>query len=81
MPLRSHLALLGLFVVLQARAAEPIDYRRDIKPILASRCVSCHGALQQKGGLRLDAGQLLRKGGKNGPVVAPGKGAVPAAAA
>src|SRR5207248_4538059 len=34
-----------------------------------------HGALQQKGGLRLDAGQLVRKGGKNGPVVAPGKSA------
>src|SRR5436190_553524 len=71
MPFRFLLLVVPL--ALQARAAEPIVYQRDVKPIFASRCISCHGALQQKAGLRLDAGQLVRKGGKNGPVLVPGK--------
>src|SRR5262249_20498111 len=28
-------------------AAEPVDYVRDIKPILAKNCYSCHGANKQ----------------------------------
>ena len=33
-----------------------IDYQRDVKPILHSRCYACHGALKQEAGLRLDSG-------------------------
>ena len=47
-------------------AAEPVDYARQIKPILKERCYSCHGALKQNGKLRLDTVALLKKGGKNG---------------
>lgn len=39
--------------------AAPIDYERDIKPLLKQRCASCHGALKQEAGLRLDAGALI----------------------
>src|SRR6266566_305329 len=69
------LALLTCFVVAPglARASDPVDYRRDVKPILSSRCYACHGALRQKAGLRLDTGALIRKGSRNGPVVVPGK--------
>ena len=56
-----------------ARAADPVDYARDIKPLLAQKCFACHGALKQQGGLRLDAAQLLRGGGDTGPVVEPRK--------
>ncbi len=49
------------------------DYERDIKPILEERCYSCHSRLKQKADLRLDAGALIHKGGKNGPVVVSGK--------
>ena len=52
-----------------AGAAEPVDYLRDIKPILRERCFACHGALKQKSGLRLDTAALLRRGGDSGPVV------------
>src|SRR5690242_20064125 len=55
------------------RAAEPVDYLRDVKPVLAAHCYACHGALQQKGGLRLDTAKLVRDGGDSGPVVVPGK--------
>ncbi len=46
-----------------------VDYTRDIQPLLRERCASCHGALQQKAGLRLDTGAAARLGGKNGPVL------------
>lgn len=48
-------------------------YLKEIKPVLQERCYSCHGALKQKAGLRLDTAALIRKGGKNGSVVAPGE--------
>jgi hypothetical protein len=54
-------------------AADPVDYRRDVKPILQERCYACHGALKQQAKLRLDSGALVLKGGTGGPVVAPGK--------
>lgn len=33
---------------------EGYDYQTDVRPILAARCVQCHGAKTQKGKLRLD---------------------------
>src|SRR5437588_7108892 len=54
-------------------AEERIDYRRDIKPLLEERCYACHGALQQKGKLRLDTAALMRKGGRHGPAIVPGQ--------
>lgn len=61
------------FVLLTAPAAQAatVDYAKDIKVIFKERCVSCHGSVKQKGGLRLDAGALILKGGKH-PVVEPG---------
>jgi mono/diheme cytochrome c family protein len=56
-------------------AANPVDYSRDVQPLLRERCVACHGPLKHKGGLRLDAGSLVRRGGKHGPAVLPGKSA------
>ena len=54
---------------LSAMAAESVDYLREIKPLLKSRCYACHGALKQKTELRLDTGAAIRRGSKNGPVV------------
>jgi hypothetical protein len=71
--------LIGLtfcWLILSARpmsAADEVNYQKDIKPILTARCVACHGAVRQKGKLRLDASLLIRKGGRNGPALVPGK--------
>ncbi len=35
-------------------AAEPVDYRRDIQPILQQHCAKCHGAEEQNGGINFD---------------------------
>src|SRR4051812_43021044 len=71
-----RLLLLTAVLVVPATvgAAEPIDYLRQVKPILAARCYACHASLQQKGELRLDTLKALRTGGNNGPAVIPGNG-------
>lgn len=61
------------FLALIVFAIPAVDYSREIKPLLASRCGSCHGAIAQKGGLRLDTAAMARKGGDSGPAFAAGK--------
>lgn len=70
-PLLSTLSL--LILKLSLPAAEPVDYLRDIKPLLAKHCGECHGAEKQRAGLRLDSAAALRAGGNSGPVVVAGK--------
>lgn len=53
-------------------ADEPVDYVKRVKPILASRCISCHGVLKQEGGLRLDTAASAIKGGDSGAAIVPG---------
>ena len=57
-----------------AHATEPsIDYRLQVRTILSKHCWACHGALKQEAGLRLDASQLIRKGGDDGPGIVAGR--------
>lgn len=35
-------------------APAKVDYARDVQPILRENCVSCHGPLKQRAGMRLD---------------------------
>ena len=55
--------------------AERVDYPRDVKPLLAKRCLVCHSPLRQKSGFRMDTAALLIQGGDMGPAVVPGKSA------
>jgi len=49
------------------------DYLQDVKPILTRHCVTCHGAYQHKGNLRLDTAAGLHQGGDSGPGFVPGQ--------
>jgi len=53
--------------------AAPVDYLREIRPLLSQNCYQCHGASQQKHGLRLDTAALAVKGGEHGPAILPGR--------
>ncbi|MBS0202434.1 MAG: DUF1553 domain-containing protein [Planctomycetes bacterium] len=52
-----------------------VDYFRDIKPLLESRCTECHSGPGAKAGLRLDSRSALHKGGDSGPAVVSGDAA------
>jgi cytochrome c553 len=59
----------GFVVVLASTAAAAeVDFSRDIQPLLARRCVACHGPDTQEAGLRLDeqagATRQLDSGGR-----------------
>ncbi len=64
------LALPGL-----AGAAEAVDYLTQVKPLLAQKCIGCHGPEKQRASLRLDTAAFIRQGGNSGSVIVPGKGA------
>jgi uncharacterized membrane protein/mono/diheme cytochrome c family protein len=58
-----------------ANVQEAVAYNDVIKPILQTKCYSCHNANKQKGGLRMDDSLLLMKGGKDGRVIETGNAA------
>lgn len=72
-------AVPGLFVasvfvlLLPARsAAEPVDFERQVWPILEAHCVGCHGAKQSYSNLRLDSRAAIERGGELGEVLMSG---------
>jgi mono/diheme cytochrome c family protein len=60
-------------VVPPLHPSEYATYLEEIKPILRSKCVSCHGPERRQGGLRLDSAPAIAKGGRHGPVVVAGR--------
>src|SRR5436305_1264742 len=67
-------AVVAVFAPPALRADGPVDYLREIKPLLAEKCFACHGALKQKADLRLDTVRAMREGGDSGPAVVAGHG-------
>ncbi|MFN9459883.1 MAG: DUF1549 domain-containing protein, partial [Acidobacteriota bacterium] len=55
-------------------AAEQDEFfERKVRPVLAGRCQSCHGAQKQFAALRLDDRESILKGGMHGPAAVPGQ--------
>ncbi len=48
-------------------------FEKSVRPVLANRCVSCHGAKAAKGDLRLDSRAAVLAGGDGGAVVVSGQ--------
>src|SRR5262245_44747080 len=67
-------ALLTLVLTGPLRAAD-VEYVKDIKSLLAHKCIACHGPLRQEAGLRLDAGKFIHRGSDGGAVIATMPGA------
>src|SRR3954466_2514649 len=66
-------SLACLLIAAPVPAADPFDFDRDVKAVFAAKCVSCHGAERQRGGLRLDRKADALNGGDSGAAVVPGK--------
>ncbi len=44
-------------------------FEKRVRPILVSRCVSCHGSRKQESGLRLDSQSGFERGVDSGPII------------
>ena len=81
MRLRPHLLLILLVVPATALASETPPFTRaqedffeaKIRPLLAAKCLECHGPSTQEAGLRIDSRNALIKGSEKYPVVVAGQ--------
>lgn len=73
LPLRTPSLTLALWLAAAccASAVVPLDFAKDILPILERNCLPCHNATKSEGGLNIETPQLMLKGGENGPVIKP----------
>ncbi len=58
------------------KAKEPaavVFFRDQVRPLLVSQCLGCHGPDKKKADLDLSRRETLLQGGENGPAVVPGK--------
>ena len=65
----------ALFLLLVA-SAHAVDFNRDVRPVLAQQCFTCHGMDDhaRKGKLRLDLSESAHGKGKSGEIaIVPGK--------
>jgi mono/diheme cytochrome c family protein len=56
----------------ELRAAEPVSFSQQIRPILETSCWKCHGAAMQLSRLDLRTRETALKGGDHGPAIVPG---------
>ncbi|MBI3861112.1 MAG: PSD1 domain-containing protein [Planctomycetia bacterium] len=64
----------GLVRASDAPIAEQLEFfEKRIRPLFVSHCFECHGPDRAKGGLRLNTGDAVRRGGDSGAVIVPGK--------
>ena len=69
---KKHILSVSILLTLQIGAAE-LDFTRDIQPILAENCTTCHGPDKQKAGLNLTDEKSARAELKSGKrAVVPG---------
>ena len=53
-------------------AEQVVFFEKNVRPVLAEHCYSCHGAEKAKSGLRLDSREALLRGTDVGKVVIAG---------
>lgn len=65
--------LLWLALVPTANPVDDAAFETQVRPVLAAKCVKCHGPDKSSAGLRVDSREALLRGGENGPALVPGK--------
>jgi hypothetical protein len=74
---RLRLPLLALALLPQAARADGPSgdefFEKEVRPLLAERCLKCHGDTKPKGGLKLISRAAVLRGGDSGPAAVAGK--------
>lgn len=65
----SVIALSGLLAGGLTTSVHAVDFNRQVKPILESACLSCHGPEKPKGKFQLNTKAAAFKGGENGVAI------------
>lgn len=80
-PVQTKFALLGTLLAStlcgQSNAGKPVDFQREVRPILSDNCFHCHGpdSGTRMAGLRLDLKDAALEVRKRGAAIVPGKSA------
>ncbi len=53
---------------------EPVDFAKEVFPLLKKSCVACHNSSTAKNNLNLESPETMFKGGSEGPAIVAGKG-------
>ncbi len=61
--------------VAEMQRTEPVDFAREIYPVLKQNCLACHNTTKAKANLNLESPALMQKGGDSGSALTPGKSA------
>ena len=72
MNVAAFMLLLGLPIA-DMKRGDPVDFEKEILPLLKNNCMACHNQTKAKAGLVLETPQTILKGGDSGPGVVPGK--------
>lgn len=59
----------GTIEAVDPKLGRPIDFEKDVYPILDAKCVACHNVAINENGLNLEDVKNILKGGKRGPAV------------
>ena len=51
---------------------EPVDYAREVFPVLKKNCLACHNSTKAKSGLNMETPALMIEGGDSGTALVPG---------
>ncbi len=58
--------------IAQLERTEPVDFHKEIMPLLRRSCVACHHERLAEGGLKLETPEQMLAGGDSGPAVVAG---------